>query len=172
MGLIYLTGMTGAGKTTVGEKLAAKLGVPFVDIDREIERAAGKSITDIFAEAGESEFRDCEAVALTVAADLRDAVIALGAGALSADDNFELIQESGNTIYLRAGVDVLAKRLEHVTDRPMLSGARTSTQMKRKLQDLLDSRQTRYAVCDIIVDVDEKTADEIVAILLRRLAAI
>jgi shikimate kinase len=171
MGLIFITGMTGAGKTAVGEKLAGRLGVPFVDADREIERATGKTIAEIFAAEGEAEFRDCEAVALSVAADLEDAVIALGAGALMDDQNFELVQESGKLVYLRADVDVLTKRLAHAADRPLLSDARTPAQRKKRLQELLSYREPRYLTADVVMDVDTQTPDEIVALLLRRLAS-
>ena len=171
MGLIFITGMTGAGKTVVGEKLAARFGVPFVDADREIERATGKTIAEIFAAGGESEFRDCEAVALSVAADLRDAVIALGAGALMDDQNFELVQESGKLVYLRADVGVLAKRLARAADRPMLHDAQTPAQRKKRLEEHLGHREQRYLTADVVMDVDARTPDEIVALLLRRLAS-
>ncbi|MCX6600541.1 MAG: shikimate kinase [bacterium] len=171
MGLIFITGMTGAGKTVVGEKLAARFGVPFVDADREIERATGKTIAEIFAAGGESEFRDCEAVALSVAADLRDAVIALGAGALMDDQNFELVQESGQLIYLRADVDVLAKRLARAADRPLLRDAHTPAQRKKRLHELLSLREPRYLTADVVIDVDARTPEEIVALLLLRLAS-
>lgn len=171
MGLIFITGMTGAGKTAVGEKLAGRLGVPFVDADREIERATGKTIAEIFAAGGESEFRDCEAVALSVAADLGDAVIALGAGALMDDQNFELVQESGQLVYLRADVNVLAKRLARAADRPLLRDARTPVQLKKRLQELLSLREPRYLTADVVIDVDARTPDEIAALLLLRLAS-
>ena len=171
MGLIFITGMTGAGKTAVGEKLAGNLGVPFVDADREIERATGKTIAEIFAAGGESEFRDCEAVALSVAADLRDAVIALGAGALMDDQNFEMVQESGQLIYLRADVNVLAKRLARAADRPLLRDAHTPDQRKKRLHELLSLREPRYLTADVVLDVDARTPDEIAALLLLRLAS-
>jgi shikimate kinase len=171
MGLIFITGMAGVGKTVVGEKLAAKLGVPFVDADRAIERATGKTITEIFAAGGESEFRDCEAVALSVAGDLEDAVIALGAGALMDDQNFELVQETGRLVYLRANVEVLAKRLARVADRPLLRDAQTPAQRKMRLQEILTLREPRYLAAGVVMDVDTRTPDEIVALLLRRLAS-
>jgi shikimate kinase len=171
MGLIFITGMTGAGKTVVGERLAAKLGVPFVDADREIERATGKTIAQIFATGGESEFRDCEAVVLSVAADLGDAVVALGAGALMDDQNFELVQNSGRLVYLRVSVDALARRLAKASDRPLLGDARTPSDLKNRLQELLKEREPRYLKGDAVMDVDERSPDELVALLIRRLAS-
>lgn len=170
MGLIFITGMTGSGKTTVGEKLAARLGVPFVDADHEIERATGKTIGEIFAAGGEPEFRDCEAVALSVAADLNDVVIALGAGALAADENFELVQDSGTLIYLRASLNVLAKRLRNAEDRPMLAQAKSPTQLTHQLAEMLNRREARYLTADIVVDVDERSPDEIVKLIARKIA--
>jgi len=172
MGLIFITGMSGVGKTTVGEKLAAKLGVPFVDVDGEIERATSKSIAEIFAAGGEEEFRDCEAVALSVAAELPEAVIALGAGALMDDQNLELVQESGVLLYLRAKTEVLAKRLKRATDRPLLGDAKSSEELKKRLQKLLARREARYLTADMVMDVDAQTPDEIVARLLPRLASL
>ncbi|RPH93932.1 shikimate kinase [candidate division KSB1 bacterium] len=167
MGLIFLTGMTGSGKTTIGEKLAGKLGVPFVDLDREIERAAGRTAAEIFAQEGEMEFRDCEAVALSVAAELSDAVVALGAGALMADDTFELVQESGRLIYLKTGLDLLTQRLSQVKDRPLLAEAHTAAQLKAALEKMLLEREPRYLKADIVVLVDDRRSpDEVISQLV------
>ena len=168
MGLIFLTGMTGSGKTTVGEKLAERLGVPFVDADQEIERATGKTISDIFIEDGEGEFRDCEAVALSVAAELRDVVIALGAGALAADENYELVQDSGTLIYLRASLPILAKRLKHADNRPLLIKQKSAADLAQRLADMLKQPEARYLSADVVVDVDGLSPEEIIEIILRK----
>jgi shikimate kinase len=171
MGLIFLTGMTGSGKTTVGEKLAARLGMPFVDADHEIERATGKTISEIFAAGGEPEFRDCEAVVLSVAVELHDVVIALGAGALAADENFELVQDSGTLIYLRASLPILAERLRNAEGRPMLAKSKSAADLTQRLQELLKQREARYLTADIVADVDGRNPDEIVELIVRKAAS-
>jgi shikimate kinase len=98
-------------------------------------------------------------------------VIALGAGALMDDQNFELVQESGKLIYLRADVDVLAKRLAHAADRPLLADAKTPAQRKKRLHELLSHREPRYLTADVVIDVDARTPEEIVVLLLRRLVS-
>jgi shikimate kinase len=171
MGLIFLTGMTGSGKTTVGAKLADRLGVMFVDLDHEIERAAERDIAGIFAESGEEEFRDFEAVALSVAASFSDAVIALGAGALDADGNFDLVRETGTLIYLRADVDLLLQRSAHLRNRPLLAEAKSQAELRSKLMDMLTRREPRFVFADVVVDVKARdSVEQLVESILGELA--
>lgn len=170
MGLTFLTGMAGIGKTCVGSLLAEYLGVPFIDLDQEIERASGRTIADIFSQMGEEEFRDYESVALGVAATLTDAVIALGAGTLVRNENFEIVQESGILIYLQGTLELLASRLASTGNRPLLFGATSPGELKPKLSHLLAEREFRYHCADeIIMIADRHKPEEIAAEIFRRL---
>jgi shikimate kinase len=143
----------------------------FVDLDQEIERASSRTVSAIFGEYGEEEFRDVEAVALSVAASVSDAVIALGAGALEADDNFELVRESGTLVYLRANVDLLAKRAVRLQNRPLLAGVASTDEMRTLLMRMLEQREPRYVFADVVVDMNEgDSVDQVVSLVLRELA--
>jgi shikimate kinase len=169
--MIFLTGMTGSGKTTVGAKLAERLGVMFVDLDHEIERAANRTISAIFHDGGEEEFRDCEAVALSVAATVPDAVVALGAGALEIDDNFDLVRDSGLLVYLRADINLLAKRSSRLTDRPLLADAKSDRELRSRLMRMLEQREPRFVFADLTVDIQEgDSVDRIVDSVLSEIA--
>jgi len=160
MGLIFLTGMTASGKTTLGEKLAAKLRSPFVDLDARIARATGRKVIQIFAEGGEAAFREQEALALRRVVRMPDAVIALGAGALERQSNFELVHAHGILIYLRAPLDLLAQRLIDPSGRPMLAGVDNLEHLEHRLLDMLSQREPRYMTALIVVDTDGMTSAE------------
>src|SRR5512143_3726369 len=106
--------MPGVGKTTVGALLAGELKWRFVDLDEDIERRAGKTIPEIFAAEGETAFRDLESLALGEACDLAETVVALGAGALESDGNFDLVVSSGMLVYLRTDLDTLVERNQSI----------------------------------------------------------
>jgi shikimate kinase len=106
MALIFLCGMPGAGKSTVGKLLAEMRGSPFLDLDLEIERFAGKSIPAIFQSEGEAHFRRLESLCLQDALSLSEGVIALGGGALESERNLELLKENGALVYLQSGCRV------------------------------------------------------------------
>lgn len=118
---IFLTGFMGSGKTTVGELLAARLDVPFVDLDHEIERASGCSITEIFHRGGEPLFRRLEHEALAAVAGGPAAVVATGGGTLTIEQNLGLLHESGITVWLNPPFSVIAGRIGSLgkADRPM-----------------------------------------------------
>jgi shikimate kinase len=170
MGLIFITGMPGSGKSIVGERLADALGVPFVDLDAKVAHATRRSIPEIFAEEGESAFREQEALALRRLVRAKEGVIALGGGALERDSNFELVHAYGELIYLRAPASVLAKRLEYAPPRPLLSGIETREEMERRLAGMLARREARYATATLVVDIhDDTDVEETVEELCRRL---
>jgi len=111
--IVYLVGMPGSGKSTVGEELAGRLGVPFIDLDVEIERREGRSVTEIFAGDGEAGFRAIEAGVVREALKLEDHVIALGGGALDREENRQAVKASGHrVIYLKCDPDELLKRIQ------------------------------------------------------------
>lgn len=166
MGLIFLTGMPGAGKTTVGNIVAHELQYSFVDLDEDIERRAGKSIPQIFSDDGESAFRDCESAALADACQIAEGVIALGAGALEREDNFKRVISCGTLVYLRAPMKKLVERNRSVSSRPLLAKTDSDEELRFRLRDLLRRRQERYLAARVIVDESltespAKTAEKI-----------
>jgi shikimate kinase len=119
-GHVYLVGMPGSGKSSVGRLLAASLGTSFVDLDAEVEAFAGASIRAIFEAEGEAGFRDREADALRRAAAGPVAVVACGGGAVLRPENVERMRSTGTVVHLDAPAEVLAGRVE-TADRPLLT---------------------------------------------------
>jgi shikimate kinase len=144
---IVLVGLMGAGKSTVGRRLARRLGLPFVDSDVEIEEASGASTADLFERYGEHDFRDGERrlVARLINGDVR--VIATGGGAFMDPRTRQLLNDRAITIWLDAPVDVLAERTTRRDNRPLLKkGNRTEI-----LARLADQRRDSYAEAQIHV---------------------
>ena len=120
---IFLVGMPGSGKSTVGRQLARRLRLPFFDSDHVIEERLGCSIREYFAQAGEEAFRDLEQQVLSELAQGSDAVIATGGGAVLREANRRCLHESGKVVYLRSTPEDLYRRLRHDTQRPLLQVA-------------------------------------------------
>jgi len=121
--LIFLVGMPGSGKTTVGRQLARRLRLPFFDSDHVIEQRLGCTIRDYFAQAGEAAFRDVEQQVLAELAQGADAVVATGGGAVLREANRRCMQAAGKVVYLRSTPEELYRRLRHDTVRPLLQVA-------------------------------------------------
>ncbi len=139
----------GSGKTSVGRRLAKTLGWPFQDADWAIENAAGTSITNIFAEIGEDEFRQRERqVIARVIDEQQKQVLALGGGSFVADETRHLIKERAISIWLDTDIDILVKRTSRRNDRPLLSKGDPRT----ILTALLNERRASYAEADITID--------------------
>ncbi|MFY0612517.1 MAG: shikimate kinase [Hyphomicrobiaceae bacterium] len=155
---IVLVGLMGCGKSSVGRRLAVKLGLPFVDADTEIEQAAGKTIPEIFTDYGEEHFRDREH--LVIARLLRGGpqVLATGGGAYMRTDTREAIGEAGIAVWLRAELDVLMRRVMRRDDRPMLKSADPEATMRQ----LMDVRYPIYAKADLTVESRDVTHDVVV----------
>jgi len=117
---VVLVGMMGAGKTAVGGAVAARLGVPFLDSDHEIEKAANAQIAEIFERDGEAFFRDRETEVLARLLSGPPAVLSTGGGAFLARRNRELISEKGVSVWLDADLDLLWNRVKHKTTRPLI----------------------------------------------------
>lgn len=164
---VVLVGMMGAGKSSVGRKLASRLGLPFVDADAEIEQAAGMSIPDIFEMHGEADFRSGEARVIARLLDGGPQVLATGGGAFMNDDTRALVREKGVSVWLKAEFDVLMKRIRRRGDRPMLKTADPAA----TLQQLIDLRYPVYAQADITVESREVLHEIIVEEVLERLRA-
>lgn len=145
---IVLIGMMGAGKSSVGRKLAQRLSLPFADADSEIEIAAGMTIPEIFEIRGEDEFRAGEARVIARLLEAGPQVLATGGGAFMNADTRAAIRTKGIAIWLRADFDVLMKRIKRRGDRPMLKTADPAA----TLRALMAERYPVYAEADITVD--------------------
>jgi shikimate kinase len=155
---VVLIGMMGAGKSSVGRRVALRLGIPFVDADTEIEKAAGMSISDIFAIRGEGEFRAGEARVILRLLEGGPQVLATGGGAFINPDTRAAIAAKGISIWLKAEPDVLMKRIKRRQDRPLLHTADPAATLRK----LLEEREPVYALADLTVQSREVTHDRIV----------
>lgn len=168
---IVLIGMMGAGKSSIGRRVATRLSLPFIDADAEIEAAAGCSITEIFERYGEEEFRAGERriVARLLAGPAH--VLAAGGGAFMNEQTRKIIAIRGISIWLRADLEVLLQRVSRRTDRPMLQVADQRT----SLIELMERRNPLYARADLTVESTdgplEQTADRVIEVLEQYLAA-
>ena len=164
---IVLVGMMGVGKSSIGRRLAARLGVAFVDADTEIEKAADMSIADIFARHGEADFRSGEARVIARLLDGGPQVLATGGGAVMNADTRAAIKAKGVSIWLSAEFDVLLRRIsKRKNERPMLQTADPAA----TLRELLAVREPVYAQADITVQSREVPHDAIVAEIFSALA--
>jgi shikimate kinase len=164
---IVLVGMMGVGKSSIGRRLAARLGVPFVDADAEIEKAAGMSIADIFARHGEADFRSGEARVIARLLDGGPQVLATGGGAVMNADTRAAIKAKGVSIWLSAEFEVLMRRInKRKNERPLLQTADPAA----TLRELLVAREPVYAQADLTVQSREVPHDAIVAEIMTALA--
>ncbi len=168
---IVLIGMMGAGKSSIGRRLAARLGIPFVDADAEIEAAAGMTIEDIFANYGEASFRSGETRVIARLLDAGPQVLATGGGAFMNPETRGIIRRNAVSVWLRADFDVLFRRVKRRSDRPLLKTADPA----ETLRQLMAEREPIYAQADAIVhsrEVPHETiVEEILAALADRLGA-
>jgi shikimate kinase len=155
---IVFIGMMGAGKSTVGRRLAARLGLNFVDADVEIEAAAGMSIPDIFAAHGEQYFRDGEVRVIARLLDGAPNVIATGGGAWMRSETRERIRTKAISIWLKADSDVLLRRVKRRSDRPLLQTADPAATIEK----LVAERYPIYAEADLTLLSREVPHDRIV----------
>ncbi|SFJ44722.1 shikimate kinase [Bosea sp. OK403] len=156
---VVLVGMMGSGKSAVGRRLATRLGLPFVDADTEIETAAGMSIPEIFAQRGETEFRDGERRVigriLTTRAPL---VLATGGGAYMNAETRERIAKLGISVWLKAEPDVLMRRVRKRSNRPLLQTADPDATLRR----MLTEREPVYALADLTLISRDDPLDVVV----------
>jgi shikimate kinase len=159
----------GAGKSAVGALLATRLVRPLVDLDREIESKAGRSIPELFASEGEAGFRKREREAIEAVAGER-AVVALGGGAAAQPGVAPRLLASGTLVYLRARAETLAARIGDDPARPLLAGLGPEARLA-KLQRLLVEREPAYLRATVVVDTDALDAEGAAALVARRLGA-
>jgi shikimate kinase len=158
---IVLVGMMGAGKSSVGRRLAGRLGIPFIDADSEIESAAGMTIPEIFAKHGEPYFRAGEARVIARLLENGPQVLATGGGAVMNQQTRDLIHIKGISVWLKAELDVLMRRTKRRNDRPLAE----------KIKELMPLREPVYAQSDIIVQSRDEPHDVIVDEIIAALPA-
>lgn len=162
---IVLVGMMGAGKTTVGKRLASQLGLSFVDSDSEIEAAAGMAVSEIFKLHGENEFRAGEARVIARILGQGERVVATGGGVLLKPETRDLIKREGVSVWLKADADLLFERVSRRDTRPLLRTANP----RATLEKLIEERYPLYATADVTVTSTEvphdKVAEQIIAAL-------
>jgi len=166
---IVMVGMMGAGKTAVGQALAKRLGIDFLDSDEEIVKAANMSIAEIFTRDGEPFFRDRESEVIGRLLDSKRAVLSTGGGAFLADRNRDMITDKGVSVLLRADLPLLWNRVRHKDTRPLLR----TTDPRKTLTDIYNARAPIYALADIAVDARpeysiEDMCDAVIAALKTR----
>lgn len=164
---VALVGMPGSGKTAVGGALARRLCVAFLDTDHEIERAANRSIAEIFARDGEAFFRGKETLVLARLLDGPPAVLSTGGGSFLREENRALIAAQGIAVWLKADLDVLWSRVAHKNTRPLLRGP----DPRARLASLYEARVPEYAKAGLTVESDAEVsvaamADRVLAALV------
>jgi shikimate kinase len=164
---IVLVGLMGAGKSSVGRRLATRLGLPFVDADTEVEAAAGCTIEEIFETHGEQYFRDGERRVIARLLSGPRQVLATGGGAYMDPDTRACIRERGIAVWLKAELEVLLKRVKRRKDRPLLKHGNPAETLAR----LMTLRYPTYAEADITIETGDGPHDGVVEEIIRRLQA-
>lgn len=159
---IFLLGFMGSGKTTLGKKLAHQLGYHFIDLDQAIEQNTGSTISEIFAAHGEAYFRDMETAELKkiVASDSTN-VIALGGGTPCFNNNMEIVNHSGLSIYIKYNAGILTSRLLNAkSERPLIAG-KSKEELELFVEDLLKKREGDYLKSHQIVEGNNITVNQL-----------
>lgn len=163
---IVLVGLMGVGKSTIGRKLAARLGIDFIDADHEIETAAGLSISEIFEKYGEDHFRDGERRVIARLIDGRLKVVATGGGAFMNECTRALILEKATAVWIDADINILAERVGRRDTRPLLKGK----DAKSVLSALAEVRNPIYGLAQVHVRSEIAPSDTTVDAILEKLA--
>lgn len=165
---VFLVGMMGVGKTTIGQMLAQQLEYRFFDTDILIEKVAGKTINEIFATEGENSFRELETKVLEELTACNRSVIATGGGIVIKRSNWSYLQQ-GLVIWLNAPVEVLIERLQEDNTRPLLQ----ETNLKIKLETLLEERSQLYNQADLKITIDAaQTPEEITKLIINQIPSV
>lgn len=162
---IVLVGFMGAGKTTMGRRLASRLGYWFIDMDHQIEKEQGRKISDIFKEEGEAAFRKMETDLLERLGRLNNTVVSTGGGVLITPGHQELIKKIGPSVYLKADVDTLFERASRTNVRPLLKTENPLETVKA----LFEKRKHLYEMADISITTIDKSKYRIISEIIRSL---
>ncbi len=164
---IVMVGLMGAGKSSIGRRLAARLDLPFVDADTEIEAAASCTIAEFFERHGEAEFRDGERRVIARLLEGTPKVLATGGGAFMDADTRAAVAETGISVWLRTDLNTLVRRTARRGSRPLLNNADPA----KTLEDLMEIRYPVYALADITVESNDGPPDETVERVIEALTA-
>ena len=164
---IVLVGMMGAGKTTVGRRLANRLGRRFVDSDEEVEKAAGMTIEDIFKERGEAEFRAGEARVIARLLREEGIVLGTGGGAFINPETRALAKTAAVSVWIKADFELLFARVSRRSNRPLLKTANP----RETLKNLMDARYPIYAEADVTIVSRDVPQDEVASEVIDALLA-
>ncbi len=165
---IVLVGLMGCGKSAIGRRLAACLKLPFVDADDEIEKAAGKSISEIFEDHGEAEFREGERKVIARLLAGGPQVLATGGGAFMDAETRARVAENGVSVWLRAELPVLMRRVSRRDNRPLLKTGKPSAVMAK----LMEERYPTYAKADIVAESRDVPHEQIVSEIVEKLKSL
>lgn len=165
---IFLVGFMGSGKSTLGKKIAKKLNLPFFDLDDCIEQKTGKKIAELFNDNGESFFRDIESQQLTELINNEEKyIISLGGGTPCFNNNMDLINNSGASVYLKYNTGILVSRLENAkADRPLLKN-KSKEELSAFVGDLLNKREKYYLKSKFIIEGTNITSNQILDLLFQ-----
>ena len=158
---IYLLGMMGVGKSTIGKKLSSLLRYTFIDLDKEIEKQEGRTISDIFEQSGEDYFRDIEAKTLR-SIHKEHMVIATGGGTPCFNNNIQYINEHGTSVYLRANPGLIFQRIYRSADkRPLLKGM-YDEQLREFIKQKMDEREPFYMQAHHVFEIPLQSVESLV----------
>lgn len=164
---IFLVGMMGSWKSTIGKKLAEKTNLNFIDTDNEIEHKTSKLIIDIFKNDGESHFRKLESAVLNESAYIGNQIISTGGGVILLPENRSILKTKGYTIYLKASPKVLANRIRNIGKRPLLN---SGSSMVTQLSKILEERKSFYKeVSHFTLATDSMTCDEATQAIIKHM---
>ncbi len=163
---IVLIGLMGAGKTTIGRRLAKKLKMPFADADTEIEKAAGKTVPEIFDEHGEQYFRDGERRVIDRLLNEHPRILATGGGAYMNEATRTAISKNAVSVWLKADFDLLMKRVRRRSNRPLLK----TDDPEAVMHKLIEERYPVYGEANIVVESEDVPHDQIVVACMQSLA--
>lgn len=171
MAKFFLTGYMGSGKSTVGEKLAAKLKYDFIDLDKLIESDYKQSIPEIFATKGEKEFRAMEHNTLKRVIEKNNVVVACGGGTPCYYDNMELMSNNGVTVYIKMSVDALLDRLTNAKEKRPLIENKTAPELRSFIKRQLEKREDIYHKAQYTVKGKDINVDELALFVKEQVGA-
>jgi len=166
---IYLIGLMGAGKTTIGRQLAKSLQLPFYDSDKAIEEQTGVDIPTIFEYEGEEGFRSREQKMIVELTELNGVVLATGGGAILREENREALKENGFVVYLQCSVDKILQRTKRDTQRPLLS----TENPRERIEKLFSEREALYlSCCDFKIETSSMQSKMVVQRILNEYSSV